>query len=614
MPILRERGVDDAFKVRRELVNYKKVCLNMGRAASQLDRDMRQLVTFFRGSDDEYNDDQSGDQYFTHSTRHTELNDHLGQCKGALGVVSDLRQFIKTVCCVPRHPGKPRPESLRGMPHTLKHLRKFAVGTRGVLDAAEARATATEELDDSSGGGGGEGGGVVDKIGKVDKVELEAAAAAAIAAAAEEKEANETETDGMAPLRHVMEGVEACGWPAHFTRVVMQVLIAKGAAKALWMHKELKKGQKYFAAFLIDLRDQLEKLERQPTVEDVVASDGAAAAGASATSAASAVRLKPLVAAAMRAHRQANLLTGAIAALADQVPWLTRMAEVPEERLFVAGDDDLKAGTCMFVPRGFTVPQLFDGHRAVADRWRPKMRASLAAEGWPAHLRDRLGNASHETQKFVETTCRICDQGFSSLWVHRSVCIVCELDERQERGRCPYRTNCASPFCPHSARCFVCDAWSCGECQLIRGDGEDVAAMALDLQPDVVFLDFDRTLCTTRGGGSPLVGSHTVDPDLMSLVCNRPVGSVHIVTRNSYREDIKEFLRRSALPDCIPIHTVKKHQSKAEVVCDPIHTAGSAAEGKRPPVVLFVDDSVAEHLDARLEEYGVHRVLFGRAL
>jgi hypothetical protein len=24
----------------------------------------------------------------------------------------------------------------------------------------------------------------------------------------------------------------------------------------------------------------------------------------------------------------------------------------------------------------------------------------------------------------------------------------------------------------NAARCFVCDAWSCGECQLIRGDGE----------------------------------------------------------------------------------------------------------------------------------------------
>jgi|AntAceMinimDraft_1070359.scaffolds.fasta_scaffold77200_1 hypothetical protein len=36
--------------------------------------------------------------------------------------------------------------------------------------------------------------------------------------------------------------------------------------------------------------------------------------------------------------------------------------------------------------------------------------------------------------------------------------------------------------------------------------------------------------------------------------------------------------------------------------------------GERAPVILFVDDSVAEHLDVRLVACGVHRVLFGRAL
>ena len=37
------------------------------------------------------------------------------------------------------------------------------------------------------------------------------------------------------------------------------------------------------------------------------------------------------------------------------------------------------------------------------------------------------------------------------------------------------------------------------------GDGEDVRLLAATLQPWAVFLDFDRTLATTRGGGSPLV-------------------------------------------------------------------------------------------------------------
>ena len=55
-------------------------------------------------------------------------------------------------------------------------------------------------------------------------------------------------------------------------------------------------------------------------------------------------------------------------------------AAVPAERLFLAGDTDVSAGTAMFIPRGFDVPHLFDRHRAVADRWRPRFRALLAAE------------------------------------------------------------------------------------------------------------------------------------------------------------------------------------------------------------------------------------------
>jgi len=39
--ILRVVGIDDAFVVRRELVNYKKTCLNIQRCATQLDRDLR---------------------------------------------------------------------------------------------------------------------------------------------------------------------------------------------------------------------------------------------------------------------------------------------------------------------------------------------------------------------------------------------------------------------------------------------------------------------------------------------------------------------------------------------------------------------------------------------
>jgi hypothetical protein len=59
---------------------------------------------------------------------------------------------------------------------------------------------------------------------------------------------------------------------------------------------------------------------------------------------------------------------------------------------------------------------------------------------------------------------------------------------------------------------------ACEQCRLVHGDGEDVAALVHTLQPHAIFLDWDRTLCTTRTGGSPLVGKHALDPDLHGLL------------------------------------------------------------------------------------------------
>jgi hypothetical protein len=81
-------------------------------------------------------------------------------------------------------------------------------------------------------------------------------------------------------------------------------------------------------------------------------------------------------------------------------------------------------------------------------------------------------------------------------------------------------------------------------CRLIQGDGEDVSALVERLRPRCLFLDFDRTVCSTKAGGSPLSGTHSVDPELLALLC-APLSTgmdVHIVTRNSHKEDIESFL------------------------------------------------------------------------
>lgn len=118
------------------------------------------------------------------------------------------------------------------------------------------------------------------------------------------------------------------------------------------------------------------------------------------------------------------------------------------------------------------------------------------------------------------------------------------------------------------------------------------------LKPEIIYLDWDRTFCSTRGGGSPLNGAHTLDAELLALVHDRlataSIGGaspVHIVTRNSYRDDIVEFLRRHGLGTReVPIHTVKKGQSKADTI---YKSAGEFLKGHGMKV-LFVDDSIEE--------------------
>ena len=60
------------------------------------------------------------------------------------------------------------------------------------------------------------------------------------------------------------------------------------------------------------------------------------------------------------------------------------------EVLVVAGDND-RGNAAMVVPKGFAVPAILADYRAVAQRFRPRMRAALSADGWPAWVAERRG-------------------------------------------------------------------------------------------------------------------------------------------------------------------------------------------------------------------------------
>ena len=249
-------------------------------------------------------------------------------------------------------------------------------------------------------------------------------------------------------------------------------------------------------------------------------------------------------------------------------------------------------------------------------RLRRKIEAAVEGE-WPP--RTPLMYVTGKTE------CVRCGGQFGTLWIGNGrCCFRCEEGMRS-RLECPVSKRCPSAaFCPHSLRCIACERWSCELCGVVCGDGEDVVATVECTDAHVVFIDFDRTLCTTKSGSSPLRGSHSLDRELWGLVRGGR-WDVRVVTRNSHVDDIKTFMRRFAANeggdslggdssfDAIPVHHVGKGVSKGAVIrgaCDE-----KASVVGSPVRAVFVDDSAAELLDAEVACVpGLTRVLFSRVL
>ena len=269
-------------------------------------------------------------------------------------------------------------------------------------------------------------------------------------------------------------------------------------------------------------------------------------------------------------------------------------------------------------------------------RLRRKIEAAVEGE-WPP--RTPLMYVTGKTE------CVRCGGQFGTLWIGNGrCCFRCEEGMRS-RLECPVSKRCPSAaFCPHSLRCIACERWSCELCGVVCGDGEDVMATVECTDPHVVFIDFDRTLCTTKSGSSPLRGSHSLDRELWGLVRGGR-WDVRVVTRNSHVDDIKTFMRRFAANeggdspggdspggdspggdssggdspggdssfDAIPVHHVGKGVSKGAVIrgaCDE-----KASVVGSPVRAVFVDDSAAELLDEEVAGVpGLTRVLFSRVL
>lgn len=291
-----------------------------------------------------------------------------------------------------------------------------------------------------------------------------------------------------------------------------------------------------------------------------------------------------------------NLLRGAFAVCKDVQKALQRILEAPKEYLFLAGDDKTNA---LCLPK-WDLGHLLATYRDTFTRFRPDMDAAIATCGWPPPPgTSDCGNVLG-SQK-----CRVCSGSYGSLWVNNFVCCVCEPKERMA-GRCPFKKTCLA-FCPHKGRCAMCDAWSCESCRLVRGDGEDVALLASQWAGSgscLVFLDFDRTLCTTKNGAPP-TEKHSLDPDLVSVAGQH---ATQIVTRNPHQAEIEGFLRERGL--ALPVSSVKRLKTtKAAVIVAALDAASQGCKA------IFVDDDIRELSAPELaQDPRLLRVLFVRGL
>ena len=122
----------------------------------------------------------------------------------------------------------------------------------------------------------------------------------------------------------------------------------------------------------------------------------------------------------------------------------------------------------------------------------------------------------------------------------------------------------------------------------------------------------------TKAGRSPLLGHHSLDPELAALCGAYPT---HVVTRNPHKDEIEAFLRSRGVR-VQAVHVVPKRALKADVMAaivpqlrgEPRPARTSPAElPARPPLAVFVDDDVRECRASVEALPGLMACLFRRA-
>jgi hypothetical protein len=327
-----ESGVADAFAARRELVNFKKICLNTYQLAKAYEKDLRQLTTFF------FCDMVQTDHRDPAHRRYVELCRIMFEAKGALEAVHDARDITKAIASLPRHPDTSWPARLCGLPATSMVWRRAIQAVKATTPiSVEPQPEVEPQGVDAPRGGDTEVGaapsGECTPVDDESGVDLEllfrrfATARLPVVAAAG--------LDGSwAAVGGVLDAVEAelvgWDWPPPVCAFVQAALVGRGATKALAVRAAAVQYHSLAEALPEQLADALARL--RPALATIEANLGGD----------SRVDLTAL----MRLRKSSSLATGALAVATELAPWLGAVASAraSDARLFVAGDSVLKSG------------------------------------------------------------------------------------------------------------------------------------------------------------------------------------------------------------------------------------------------------------------------------
>eukprot|EP01134_Creolimax_fragrantissima_P003477 CFRG3477T1 len=385
---------------------------------------------------------------------------------------------------------------------------------------------------------------------------------------------------GMAIL---LESVNDSGLPPYIVEYVRCEMYARGVVKAFLMREELINYKKVMQH--MQNRGELLEMELRQVL-GLFHKDR----GSNGT--------EEEVKRSIYLHQQLCLLRGCLHIIRDVRKFTKKICTIPRhptsehKRMFIAGDD------CVWhMPDHFNTDFMMNHFQSVVDTNKERMRAQIKIEGWPPISCTAEGK-NH--------TCKVCKKVFGKAWVHAKVCWKCQDDFRSER-RCPFEKFNPKTVCPHARRCFSCERHSCVQCRVTRGSGIDVEYYVHENQPTNVFLDFDQTLASTKGGNSPRLNKHGVDVFLRKVLLTHP--NVCIVTKQNIgnEADIRLFLAAAGADnvDLVCLGKNKNKWSKADVIAHRMKQFGSSA------TALYVDDMVREVCDPGIcAMENVYRILF----